>query len=147
MVNQKTTLEKPDIDDAGKISIFVKAFYEKLLADPTLAPIFTDVAGIDIAEHFPRIEAYWAKLLLGQDNYKRHTMNIHRQLHNKQQLTAQNFHDWLGYFVTTMDELYEGPKAEKAKRVASHIATNMEEALNSPDDYSRRGMVQFKDLK
>ncbi|MEX1667492.1 group III truncated hemoglobin [Zhongshania guokunii] len=124
------TANKPDLDSAEHITAFVEAFYARLLTDQRLAPIFVDVANIDIREHFPRIQAYWRKLLLGEGGYHRHTMNIHRQLHGKQALLASDFELWLAHFVATIDEHFCGDKAERAKKVASSIAANMAKALN-----------------
>ncbi|MDF1692869.1 MAG: group III truncated hemoglobin [Zhongshania sp.] len=120
---------KPDLDSPAHIATFVEAFYARLLADKRLAPIFVDIANIDIREHFPRIQAYWQKLLLGDDAYHRHTMNIHRQLHNKQNLLASDFELWLTYFTATADEYFCGEKTERAKVVAARIAANMAKAL------------------
>ncbi len=124
---------KPDLDSPQRIEQFVEAFYAKLLVDSRLAPLFVDVAEIDVREHFPRIRAYWEKLLLGHDEYQRHTMNIHRALHSKQALQAEDFAQWLSYFIATVDEHYAGEKAERAKRVGRSIALNMEAALKRQD--------------
>lgn len=124
--------DKPDLDSPERIRHFVEAFYERLLNDATLAPIFVDVAAIDIREHFPRIQAYWEKLLLGGDDYHRHTMNIHRALHAKRPLSRADFDLWLSYFTQTMDQGFAGPYAERAKRIAATIADNMHRALNQP---------------
>jgi hemoglobin len=121
---------KPDLDSPEHIAMFVEAFYACLLRDERLAPIFTEVAGIDIAEHFPRIQAYWEKLLLGENNYQRHTMNIHRQLDAKQRLSDSDFDQWLGYFIQSADSGFAGPKTEHAKRIATTIAKNMRRALS-----------------
>lgn len=120
---------KPDLDSAEHIALFVEAFYARLLKDTRLAPIFTEVAGIDIHEHFPRIQAYWEKLLLGGNEYHRHTINIHRQLDAKQRLLDSDFEQWLAYFIETADQGFCGDKTERAKRVAATIAANMRTAL------------------
>ena len=124
---------KPDLDSSEHIAEFVAAFYACLLNDHRLAPIFTEVAGIDIHEHFPRIQAYWEKLLLGQNNYHRHTMNIHRQLDAKQRLLPGDFDQWLMYFIQTADQGFKGDKTERAKRIAATIAANMRTALAAHD--------------
>lgn len=116
---------KPDLDSSEQIAQFLQKFYAKLLNDPVLAPIFLDVADIDIRVHLEHIQAYWEKLLLGADNYQRHTMNIHRTLHEKQTLTEEEFDRWLGFYVQTVDENFSGLQAEKAKKIATNIATNM----------------------
>ncbi|MBQ0758518.1 MAG: group III truncated hemoglobin [Gammaproteobacteria bacterium] len=122
---------KPDLDSPEHIAVFVEAFYACLLKDERLAPIFIDVADIDIQEHFPRIQAYWEKLLLGENNYHRHTMNIHRQLDAKHRLSDSDFEQWLGYFIQTANRYFTGEKTERAKRIAATIAENMRNALNA----------------
>jgi hemoglobin len=126
--------EKPDLDSPQQIHRFVAAFYEKLLHDEQLAPIFLDVAAIDLEHHLPLIRSYWEKLLLGKGDYRRHTMSIHRALHAKRPLTAADFQRWLGYFRETVDALCAGPKAQRAKELATHIANNMYTALNEREN-------------
>jgi len=116
---------KPDLDRPERIAEFLQFFYGKLLKDPVLAPIFIDVAQIDIRTHLGHIQAYWEKLLLGKDDYQRHTMNIHRMLHSKRALTKTDFDRWLAFFTSTVREHFAGPQAERAIQVAGHIADNM----------------------
>lgn len=122
----------PDLDNRPAIERFVDLFYQRLLADEQLAPIFVDVAEIDLAVHLPHIKNYWCKLLLGEKDYQRHTMNIHRKLHGKRPLQAGDFDRWLGFFISTVDASYAGERAERAKQVASAIAANMEKSLPPP---------------
>jgi hemoglobin len=121
---------KPDLDNPEYIRQFVEAFYAKLLRDEQLAPIFIDVAAIDLDKHLPLIGAYWQKLLLGESDYRRHTMNIHRAVHSKRPFTVADFTRWLHFFITTVDESFSGPHADKAKQTASYIAANMQKSLN-----------------
>ena len=121
---------RPDLDSPERIREFVDAFYGRMLRDPQLAPIFLDVAAIDLDKHLPLIRSYWEKLILGSGDYKRHTMNIHRALHAKRALQPADFERWLHLFHTTVDERFEGSKAERAKQVAAHIAANMNKSLN-----------------
>jgi len=120
---------RPDLDCRDHIEFLVDRFYERLLADEQLAPIFVDVAEIDLAQHLPHIKDYWCKLLLGERSYQRHTMNIHRQLHGKRALLAEDFGRWLHFFTTTVDDYFAGERAERAKKVAATIAANMEQSL------------------
>lgn len=123
---------RSDLDSPEKIARFVDAFYARVLADERLAPIFLDVAEIDLDKHLPLIRSYWEKLLVGGTDYRRHTMNIHRALNARQNLHPEDFTRWLELFQRTVDDLYAGPRAERAKQVAAHIAANMQRAL-SPD--------------
>lgn len=120
---------KPDLDSRGQIERFVARFYDSLLKDPVLAPIFLDVAQVDLAVHLPHIVDYWSKLLLAETGYRRHTMNIHRRLHGRQALNPEDFDRWLGYFKRAVDSGWRGPGAERAKQVAAAIAGNMRRAL------------------
>ncbi|HSB95530.1 MAG TPA: group III truncated hemoglobin [Spongiibacteraceae bacterium] len=121
---------KPDLDSPEHIRQFVEAFYARLLRDEQLAPIFIDVANIDLDKHLPLIVSYWEKLLLGESDYRRHTMNIHRAVHGKRPFTAADFDRWLMFFLTTVDAGFAGPYADKAKRTATYIASNMHKSFN-----------------
>ena len=126
-----TTSQKPDLDSRQHIERFIDSFYQRLLADERLAPIFLDVADIDLTVHLPHIKDYWCKLLLGEKGYRRHTMNIHRQLHGRQSLQPGDFQRWLALFNATLDEHFAGEGSERARRVATAIAANMEASLVS----------------
>lgn len=118
-----------DIQSRQDIDQFIDSFYSKLLADEGLAPIFVDVAQIDLSVHLPIIKSYWAKLLLGDKSYRRNTMNIHRAVHSKQQFTEHNFNQWSTLFEATIDSMYVGDCANKAKKLAATIAMNMSRTL------------------
>jgi hemoglobin len=120
---------QPDLDSPERIREFVNAFYARLLKDEQLAPIFLNVANIDLQNHLPLICSYWEKLLLGGTDYRRHTMNIHRAVHAKRPLRKADFERWLQYFYATIDDNFAGPHAERAKQVAAHIAVSMHRAL------------------
>ncbi len=124
-----TTPLRSDLDSRERVEAFVDAFYARVLVDPVLAPIFLDVAAIELDVHLPHIKDYWCKLLLGESGYRRHTMNIHRELHARRELSAADFQRWLGLFVATVEETYQGPGAERAKRVANAIARNMQDSV------------------
>ncbi len=123
--------ERPDLDSREHVEGFVDAFYDKVLADPTLAPIFLDVAAVDLKVHLPHIKNYWSKLLLGETGYRRHTMNIHRALNQKRNLEQADFERWLSLFIGTLEEGFCGPQTERAKRIAASIAANMHQGIHS----------------
>ena len=118
------------MDSRENIERFVDLFYQRLLADQWLAPIFVDVAEIDLAVHLPHIKDYWCKLLLGEKGYSRHTMNIHRELHGRRPLRDEDFERWLAFFIDTVDDHFAGERAERAKQVAASIAANMKKSLH-----------------
>jgi hemoglobin len=123
-------VSKHDLDSKEQIRQFIERFYARMLKDEQLAPIFLDVAEIELDQHLPLICAYWEKLLLGERAYQRHTMNIHRALHSKRALTEDDFKRWLALFCATLDAGFAGPKADRAKQVALHIARNMQQSVS-----------------
>ncbi len=125
---------RPDLDSPEQIAAFVDRFYERLLADPQLRPIFIDAAGIDLPTHLPRIRAYWRKMLLGDPGYRRHTMAVHRRVHARRPFTALDFERWLALFTATLDAHYAGPVTERARRLATRIAANMQTGLRAGPD-------------
>ena len=134
-----------DLDSAAAIQVFVRRFYDRLLADPELAPLFLEVAGIDIEAHRPRIEAIWRKLLLGDPRYQRHMMDIHRQVHRRQPFRPGHFRRWLGHFEATLAAAdWHGPLTDRARFLAHNIAANLEEALVTPDQYRQRRSATVK---
>lgn len=135
MVQANSQPDRPDLDSRANIERFVELFYARLLADEQLAPIFVDVAAIDLEVHLPHIKDYWCKLLLGETGYRRHTMNIHRRLHGRRPLRAEDFERWLAFFTATVDDNFAGERAERAKQIAAAIAANMQKTLPaaSPD--------------
>lgn len=118
-----------DLDSREQVERFVELFYQRMLQDEVMAPIFLEVAGVELDKHLPHIKDYWCKLLLGEQGYQRHTMNIHRQLHGKQALRPADFERWLDHFRATLDAHFCGPQTEKARRIATAIAANMEKGL------------------
>lgn len=122
-------MARPDLDTPEHIDRFVDAFYARVLRDPQLAPLFLDVAGVDLAVHLPRIKAYWRKMLLGEQGYQRHMMRKHRELDARQPLTAADYARWLALFEETLDCGYSGPQSERARTLARRIAGNMRQNL------------------
>lgn len=107
------------------LAILMEKFYDKLLADESISYIFTDVAKINIREHLPVITDFWESILLDHQVYNNNPMKIHMELNKKSPLTDEHFKTWLGYFISTVDELFEGEIAERAKQRAISIANVM----------------------
>ena len=128
-MNDNSNKPDSDLDSSEAIARFVDSFYGRLSADEQLAPLFFDVAQVDLDKHKPLIVQYWEKLLLGGQDYNRHTMNIHRALDSKQQLTEADFERWLQLFTESVGREFAGPLAERAKRIAATIAGNMKGSL------------------
>lgn len=117
---------KKDIVDRKDIERLLKAFYEKLLADDTISYIFNEVVKIDVETHLPVITDFWESILFERNVYSNNPMKIHLEIQNKTPLLKHHFDTWLNYFTSTIDELFEGSIASKAKERALSIATVMQ---------------------
>lgn len=117
---------KKDIETREDIHQLVVSFYDKLLADPSISYLFTDVAKIDLDHHFPVLVDFWDMVLFQSDTYRKNAIQPHMILHRQSPLQKRHFDTWLKYFKATVDELFEGEKAFLAKERATSIATIMQ---------------------
>lgn len=117
---------KHDIRNREDIRLLMEQFYDKLLADESISYLFTDVAKINLDEHFPVLVDFWDSILFQADTYHKNAMKPHVDLHQQSPLEAHHFKTWLSYFIATVNELFEGEKAELARQRATSIATIMQ---------------------
>lgn len=115
-----------DIENQEDLYLLVDEFYKKLLTDPNISYIFTDVVKIKILEHLPILVTFWSQAILGTGGYTKNLTEIHLNIDKKEHLTPELFKIWLEHFNTTVDELFAGQKAEQIKTQALSIATIMQ---------------------
>jgi hemoglobin len=113
---------KKDISNRADIQLLVDTFYNKVKADETIGYLFNDVAKVNWEQHLPRMYDFWENILFQTGGFP---MVAHVQLHQKSPLTSAHFERWQQLFLTTVDELFEGDKAELIKQRARSIATMM----------------------
>jgi hemoglobin len=117
---------KKDISNRADIQQLVDTFYMKVRADETIGYLFNEVAQVNWEEHLPRMYDFWENILFQTGGFKGNPMGAHVQLHEKSPLTAEHFARWQHLFLATVDELFEGEKAELIKQRARSIATMMQ---------------------
>ena len=123
-----------DIETRADCERLVRRFYGRALPDPIIGFLFTDVAKMDLEEHIPRITSFWATILLGARSYGGGAFRPHVELNMKVPLTRGHFDRWLFLWTQSVDELFEGPKAELAKAHAIRVAAAFESRLRSFDE-------------
>ena len=69
---------------------------------------------------------FWENTLFYTGSYSGNPMKLHQKLHQMFTLTAKHFSQWVQLFTTTVDELFEGEKAELAKQRAISISAVMQ---------------------
>ncbi|MEM9157817.1 MAG: group III truncated hemoglobin [Verrucomicrobiota bacterium] len=99
------------------VRFLVDQFYAKVREDELVGPIFTDKVE-DWSMHLPTMYAFWGSILFGKKDYSGNPFAKHSPL----DLEKAHFDRWLELFLGTVDELFEGAKAEHAKSAAKSIA-------------------------
>ena len=107
-----------DIADEADVRRLVDEFYSAIRNDALLNPIFTDVAKVDWDHHLPKMYAFWNGLILGIPGYAGAPFPPHTVL----PVGREHFTRWVEVFHATVDRLFTGEKAKRAKDAASSIA-------------------------
>lgn len=116
-----------DIASRTDIESLMTDFYAVAITDNEIGHHFET---IDLAGHLPVIVDFWEKALFGRPVYFGNPLLVHQQLHAKSRLTTRHFDRWLEIFVATVDRLFTGEVADKAKNQAHIIAKNLDQRLN-----------------
>ena len=116
---------RPDLATPAAIHDLVTRFYREIVFDDLLAPVFEEVAEVDWTTHIPNLIDYWCWIVLGTDRYAGAVTATHRQLHERQPLTAAHCDRWYELWCSTIDETWAGPRAEKARSHAAVLMSGM----------------------
>lgn len=118
----KPNAQMKDIETYEEVEQLVSKFYEKLVKDPITAPKFTH---LNLSEHLPRITDFWAFILIDKPGYTGNVFDRHVHLN----LEPRHFEAWVEYWVNTVNELYEGPKATLAMQRAQLLSYTFQNKL------------------
>lgn len=114
-----------DLVDSDLHGILVN-FYATVADDPLLAPYFVHV---DMADHMPRIVAFWSTMLFHTAGYSGNAFRPHALMPG---LTAVHFSRWVGILEATIDASFAGKNAEIMKQLGHRIAFSMQLRLGIP---------------
>jgi len=115
-----------DIKFREDIDALVEAFYRKIMIDPTIGHVFTQVVQLDLEAHLPVICDFWESILLGNMIYRGNPMLKHLELAERTALKQVHFEVWLGHWEQTVRSLYSGEKADLAVQRAQDIGRLMQ---------------------
>jgi len=100
-----------DVENKEDIRQFVDAFYASVRKDPLIGPVFNDAIGEDNWDmHLERMYGFWNTILFSEQDYRGNPFSKHVPL----PIEEKHFSRWLELFRITINELFEGPKAEEA---------------------------------
>jgi hemoglobin len=122
---------KKDIKTIDDIKLMVDNFYGKIREDDLLAAIFNDVIEDRWSQHLEKMYRFWQTVLLEEHTYYGSPFIPHAKL----PIDGIHFDKWLTIFNDTVDNLFEGEKATRAKwqgqRMAEMFQSKIEYYRNS----------------
>ncbi len=117
---------KKEIINKMDVHWLVDRFYDKIKTDKVVGYIFNDVMKVNWEKHLPVMYAFWENALFYTGGYEGNAMKKHLDINQVTPLQKKHFNRWLLLFNETVDEYFEGEKAELAKQRAYSIATIMQ---------------------
>ena len=111
-----------DISNSVDVELLVKTFYNNLLQNDEVKPVFE---GIDFEKHMPHMIAFWEFVLLDKEGYTTNVFDKHVNL----PLKEAHFAIWLDIFEKTVHSLFAGEKAEMAIFRAKTIGYSFQSKL------------------
>lgn len=136
-------IERTDVADRADIEALLRRFYGRVLVDDLLAEPFSkvrEVTGLDA--HIPVMADFWETMLFHVRRYHGRVQDVHGRVHDRTALSSPHFIRWLTTWYDTVDGMYHGPFAERAKRQAARIAWSMHRALTGGDVPELNTLVQ-----
>ena len=109
---------KSDISNLSDVKLLVDTFYDKIREDELLKDIFNTKIQDRWPEHLEKMYSFWQTVLLEEHTYYGSPFIPHAQL----PVDVTHFERWLNLFFKTVDDLFEGEKAERAKWQGQRMA-------------------------
>ena len=100
-----------DISNLKDVHLLVDTFYAKVRKDQTIGFFFNDRLDGRWEAHHKKLYRFWHTVLLRRPDYFGNPVPIHFNM----QLKREHFDHWLNVWCLTVDELFEGMIAERAK--------------------------------
>lgn len=109
---------KNDIENRDDVVLLVNTFYQRVREDDLVGPVFEERIKGNWGPHLNTMHDFWYTLLFGKEAYRGNPFAKHIGL----PVGATHFERWLLLFNTTLDELFEGTRADETKKKAASIA-------------------------
>jgi hemoglobin len=123
-----------DIKNDDDITTLVHEFYGKVQQNKRLGYVFNDVAQVEWDTHLPKMVDFWSNLLFQTKRYKGRPFRQHMPL----PIQKNDFKQWLTLFEQTVDEHFEGERADHAKDMANKIATGFMVRMQSAGKFDEK---------
>lgn len=124
--NLPTFVNMGDIQHREDVYTLVCVFYEKIRKDDLLGPIFNNrIPEEEWPAHLQKLTDFWESNLFSVYTFRGSPSAKHISVDrdNNHQIESRHFGHWLNLWVATVDGMFEGEKATRAKMKARKMAT------------------------
>jgi len=122
-----------DLVDRADVEALLRRFYGQALNDEVLTEPFAELRATGLETHVPTMCDFWETVLFRAGLYRGSALQAHRQIHRRAPLSDRHFRRWLTLWHNTVDEMYRGPVADRAKVQAARIAWAIHRRLTGAD--------------
>ena len=112
-------MEKKDITSLADIQLLVDTFYGRVREDALIGPIFNNLLASRWEDHLKKMYSFWQTILLEKHTYFGSPFPPHAAM----SLTNLHFDAWLKLWYSTVQEFFEGEKADEAIHRGDKMAT------------------------
>ncbi len=112
------TQERKDIESLEDIQLLVDSFYGKIREDEFLKDIFNNIIQDRWPQHLEKMYRFWQTVLLDEHTYYGSPFVPHAHL----PVDAEHFERWIALFYETVDERFDGTRADRAKWQGQRMA-------------------------
>ncbi|MBS1759352.1 MAG: group III truncated hemoglobin [Bacteroidetes bacterium] len=107
-----------DIQNLNDIKLLVDTFYGRIREDVMLKDIFNNVIQDRWPQHLEKMYRFWQTVLLDERTYSGTPFVPHAKL----PVEKEHFDQWVRLFNGTVNDLFAGEKAERAKWQGERMA-------------------------
>ena len=116
---------KEDIQNRGDVFALVSAFYSKVRENKEIGHFFNETIK-DWPAHLEKLTDFWETNLFMVAKFRGNPVRAHKEVDHKFNHTIEQKHfgEWLNMWFGTIDEMFEGERANIAKNRARNMAHN-----------------------
>lgn len=122
-----------DLAARPDVEALLRRFYGRVMVDDVLAAPFAEVRSKGLESHIPVMADFWETALFRAGLYRGSALHAHRRVHERIPLDGRHFVRWLTVWNDTVDEMFRGPIADRAKIQGARIAWAMHRRLTGTD--------------
>lgn len=117
---------KDDIQNRGDVFALVSAFYTKVRSNGEIGHFFNQTIK-DWPEHLEKLTDFWETNLFMVSKFRGNPMRAHKEVDQSfnHSIEQKHFGEWLNMWFATIDEMFEGERANIAKNRARNMAHNL----------------------